>query len=205
MNSMALSELEFAVIDTETTGGRHVFDRVIDVAVFRFKGGEIVDKFQSLINPGRPIPPWITVLTGIDDSMVSRAPTFSEISEKLKNILSGAVFTAHNAPFDYGFIRMEFARLGEDFVRPQCCTLKIARRLLPELPSRTLSMVCEHFLIDIWDRHRAHGDAEATTYVLKNLLKQLEKDHQVKTWADLEKYLTQKIKKKKEEPTTPVS
>ncbi len=195
MNEVHLSTVEFCVIDTETTGGAHAIDRVIDVAVFRFKEGTIVEKFQSLINPGRSIPGWITGLTGIDNDMVARAPTFEEIEPALTRILRKGVFTAHNAGFDYGFIRSEYSRLGKEFVQPQCCTLKIARKLLPELPSRSLGYLCEHLLIDIADRHRAHGDAEATVYVLKSFLRQLEREHQVTTWMGLEEFLRRRRKK----------
>jgi DNA polymerase-3 subunit epsilon len=162
---------------------------VIDVAVFRFKGGEIMGKFQSLINPGRPIPQWITAFTGIDDDMVKNAPSFSEIAEPLYEFLSNGIFTAHNAGFDYGFLQSEFIRAGRPLVRPQCCTLRLARRLMPELPSRSLGNLCESLLIDIWDRHRAHGDAEATVYVLKEFLRQLESHHGITTWPDLQAFL----------------
>lgn len=198
MKQVLLSEIDFCVIDTETTGGSHDGDRVIDIAVFGLRGGEVTRRFQSLINPGRPIPAWISGLTGINDDMVKYAPTFEEISEELFGILDQGVFAAHNAGFDYGFIQHEFGRVGKDFIRPQCCTLKLARKLLPELPSRSLGMVCEHLLIDIADRHRAHGDAEATAYVLKDFFRQLKGHHRVETWADLENFLMRKKQGEKE-------
>ena len=196
MDDAPLSHLEFCVIDTETTGGAHALDRVIDVAVFRFKDGVVVEKFQSLINPGCSISAWIKGLTGIDDEMVARAPQFEEIEPRLSEILNKGIFTAHNAGFDYGFIRSEYNRLGKEFIRPQCCTLKIARKLLPELPSRSLGFLCEHMLIDIADRHRAHGDAEATVYVLKSLFRQLKNEYQITTWLGLEEFLRRRKKKK---------
>jgi DNA polymerase-3 subunit epsilon len=183
-----LAELSFCVIDTETTGGHAAFDRVIDVAIFRLKNGEIQEKFQSLINPGRPIPPWITALTGIDDDMVKKAPTFAEIAGEVDAFLGRGVFTAHNAMFDYGFVQRELERHGRLLAGPQVCTLKLARQLLPELPSRSLGYLCEHLLIDIWDRHRAHGDAEATAYVLKNFLRDLDRAHNIRTWGELEAF-----------------
>jgi DNA polymerase-3 subunit epsilon len=189
MRLVPLSEIDFCVVDTETTGGRAEADRVIDVAVFQFKDGQIVDKFSSLVNPGRPIPGWITMLTGIDDDMVRRAPSFAEIADPLRRILSRGVFTAHNAGFDYGFIQQEFARLGQPLESAVCCTVKLSRLLFPELPSRSLGWLCEHLLIDIWDRHRAHGDAEATVYVLKDMLRKLNSHHDVRTWGELEMFL----------------
>jgi len=97
--------------------------------------------------------------------MVRRAPTFEEVAEAAHAILSRGVFAAHKAMFDYGFVQREFERHGTFFARPQVCTLRLARQLLPELPSRSLGYLCDHLLIDIADRHRAHGDAEATAYV----------------------------------------
>ena len=191
MNDLSLSEIDFCVIDTETTGGNAGTDRIIDVAVFRFRGGMILEKYQTLLNPGRPIPAWISMLTGINDDMVRNAPRFEDVAGPLKSILSKGVFTAHNVRFDYGFVEGEFARLGEPFESEQCCTLRLARRLLPELPSRSLGYLCEALFIDIWDRHRAHGDAEATVYVLKNLLEMARKDHRVERWGDLTGLLAQ--------------
>lgn len=181
-----LSEIEFCVIDTETTGGRPEWCRVIDVAVFRFKGGQIIQKFQSLINPQAPIPIWITALTGIDQDMVSRAPTFDEIMPQLLSVLKDGVFTAHNAGFDFGFIQQEFFRAGTSYDSHQCCTVKLARMLFPDIGSRSLGFLCDHLMIDISDRHRAAGDAEATVYVLKNMLEILARVYNVKTWRDLQ-------------------
>jgi len=186
MKNNRLVDMDFCVIDTETTGGRAVDNRIIDVAVFHFRGEEIVDRFQSLINPERPIPQWITQLTGISDEMVKDAPVFSDIADSLLAFLERGVFTAHNAKFDFGFVKEEFARLGQFFDQPQCCTLKLARQLYPELSSRSLGALCEHLMIDIWDRHRAGGDAEATVYVLKDLLRKVQKDHGIETWTDLD-------------------
>lgn len=194
---MKISSLDFCVIDTETTGGKADENKIIDIAVVRYRDGIILERFHTLLNPGRPIPSWITMLTGIDDQMVAGAPRFSDIVPELTAILNKGVFTAHNVPFDYGFVRQEYLRLGLELERPRVCTLKMARRLLPFLRSKSLGAVCEHLLIEIYDRHRALGDAEATVYVLKYLLKKLEQEHGVLTSRDLEAYLSV--------PTTPTS
>lgn len=183
-----LDDVSFCVLDTETTGGHAGLDRVIDVAVFRMKSGRVEDKFQSLINPGRPIPEWITHLTGIDDGMVKNAPSFEEIGPSLHEFLSQGIFTAHNAAFDYGFIQREFERLGRPYNSPQICTVRLARQLMPELPSRSLGNLCSELLIDISDRHRAHGDAEATAFVLKSFLSDLNRHHNIQTWGDLQAF-----------------
>jgi len=188
MDQKPISDIDFCVIDTETTGGSPQLNRIIDVAVLQFKDGEIVDKFQSLINPQRPIPAWVTQLTAINNDMVKDAPLFSDIAEPLKKILDRGVFTAHNANFDYGFVREEFSRLGMPFERPLCCTLKLARKLYTDIPSRSLGMLCDYLLIDIWDRHRAFGDAEATVYVLKDMLRVAKEKHQIETWMDLDTF-----------------
>lgn len=181
-----LAEIDFCVIDTETTGGSAEENRVIDVAVFHYRDGIILDRFETLLNPGIPIPDWITALTGIDDGMVKDAPTFADVAPRLREILSRGVFVAHNAGFDYGFIEHEFRRLGETWEAPRLCTVRVARRLFPELPSRSLGNLCEHLLIEIYGRHRAAGDAEATVYVLKNCLQRLARDLRVSTWGDIE-------------------
>lgn len=181
-----LAEIDFCVIDTETTGGSAEDNRVIDVAVFHVRDGIILDKFETLLNPGVSIPDWITALTGIDDGMVKGAPTFAEIAPKLREFLSRGVFVAHNAAFDYGFIQREFLRLGEAWEAPRLCTVRVARHLFPELPSRSLGHLCEHLLIEIYGRHRAAGDAEATVYVLKNCLQRLARDLRASTWGDIE-------------------
>jgi DNA polymerase III subunit epsilon len=185
-----LSGLSFCVVDTETTGGKASTNRVIDVAVYRFHQGVIVEKFESLVNPGCPIPFWITSITGIHDDMVRFAPDFSAIAPQLKHILQQGVFVAHNVPFDFAFLSEEFKRLGDVLSLPQLCTLRLSRKLYADLPSKSLGAVCEHLLIDIWDRHRAAGDAEATVYVLKSLLHDLARRHQVYTWGDLNRFIT---------------
>jgi DNA polymerase-3 subunit epsilon len=197
------SEIDFCVVDTETTGGKAEHNRIIEVAVFHVRDGIILDKFHTLINPGIKIPTWITALTGIDDSMVKNAPSFQEISSSLLKFLNRGVFVAHNAAFDFPFVQHEFARLGESFVQPTLCTLKLARRMYPELPSRSLGPLCEHLLIEIFDRHRAAGDAEATVYVLKHFLKKIQKDHGIEHWDALEKWLrTTKSKRKSKTKNT---
>ena len=191
---MNLSEIDFCVVDTETTGGRAEDNAVIDVAVVRYRDGIVYERFSSLVNPGRPIPPWITVLTGIDDSMVANAPRFAEVAPAVKEILSKGLFVAHNVPFDLGFLRHEFMRVGSDLTPNTFCTLKWARRLWPELPSKSLGALCEHLLVTNFDRHRALGDAEATVYVLKAILEKLKREHDVTTLTGVHAFVPPKRK-----------
>ncbi|MCG3204699.1 MAG: DNA polymerase III PolC-type [Elusimicrobia bacterium] len=178
-------EADYCVVDTETTGGKAEENRIIDIAVYHVRDGIVLGQFRTLLNPGCPIPSWITALTGIDDAMVRGAPRFLDVAPDLKRFLEKGVFVAHNVPFDYRFIQCEFDRLNEHWERPALCTLKLARKLYPELPSRSLGNLCEHLMIDITDRHRASGDAEATRYLLKHLLKEVRRRHGITTFKEL--------------------
>ncbi|MEO6068479.1 MAG: 3'-5' exonuclease [Gemmatimonadota bacterium] len=185
--SPMLDEVAFAVLDVETTGTRpSEDDRVTDVAVVLVQGSRRELVFESLVNPGRSIPPWITSMTGIDDAMVREAPTFDQIADDLLLVLSGRVFTAHNARFDWGFIDSEVKRTrGLALVGSRMCTVRLARALLPELPSRGLDSLQEHFNIPNQARHRARGDALATADLLDRLL-MMARERNCRTLADVE-------------------
>ena len=159
----------FAVVDVETTGGASAANRIIEIAVVRVEKGEIGRSFSSLVNPERDLPRWIQDLTGIGPEDLETAPLFSEISDRVRGYLDGAVFAAHNAPFDYGFVRREYERLGETFEMDRICTLQLARKKL-QLPRNKLGDVTRALGVTIEDRHRALGDAMATAEVLLKLL-----------------------------------
>jgi len=150
-----------AIVDIETTGGNAMYSRIIDVAVIRIERGKVVKKFQSLINPERFIPPSIEQLTGITNDDVADAPTFRSVARELFKVLDGAVFVAHNARFDYGFIKNEYRRLGKEFSAKCLCTVKLSRKLFPEHHHHDLSSVILRHNIMCEDRHRAMGDAKA--------------------------------------------
>lgn len=160
----------FAVIDIETTGGDPRQERITEVAVFLFDGHEVSDSFVTLVNPEKPIPAFITRLTGINDAMVAGAPRFCEIARKLIEITENKTFVAHNVQFDYGFIREEYRRLGYDFFREKICTVRLGRRLIPGLRSYSLGSICQHLGIHIDFRHRAAGDAFAVVQLLQHYL-----------------------------------
>jgi DNA polymerase-3 subunit epsilon len=189
-NSPMLDEVAFAVLDVETTGTRaSEDDRVTDVAVVLVQGTRRELVYESLINPGRSIPSWITSMTGISDEMVKDAPTFDRIADDLLQVLSGRVFTAHNARFDWGFIDAEVKRTrGLALVGARMCTVKLARALLPELPSRGLDAMQEYFNIPNQARHRARGDALATADLLGRLL-EMASERNCRTLADVEALL----------------
>jgi DNA polymerase-3 subunit epsilon len=158
---------EYVVVDIETTGGRAVHHRVTEIGAVRVRGGEVVAKYSTLLNPERRIPGNITRLTGISDAMVADAPKFAEVADAFRDFVGNAVFVAHSAPFDYGFLREEFARIGEDFRRPTLCTVVAMRKLFPGLPSYGLGKLAEYFQIPLDSHHRALCDAEATAELLK--------------------------------------
>lgn len=167
-----LEALAYAVVDIETTGGSpDRGHRITEIAVVEIRDGVIVEDFQTLVNPGRRIPPRISELTGITDEMVVAAPFFEEVAEDLFHWLDERVFVAHNASFDWRFVS---AQLGDaiGFVpqTPRLCTVQLARRLAPELSRRNLDSLAGHFDIPIHSRHRAYGDALATARVFLRLL-----------------------------------
>lgn len=161
----------YAVIDIETTGGSPRSEKITEIAILLFDGKNIVDEFVTLINPEKPIPYFISALTGITNEMVADAPRFYEIAKRIVEITEDKIIVAHNITFDYKFIRSEFKSLGFDFVRNNLCTLQFSRKLFPGHRSYSLGNICKDFGIMIENRHRAEGDAYATVKLLQLLLK----------------------------------
>ena len=161
----------YAVIDIETTGLNARKDRITEIAVFIHDGEKIVEKFESLINPEVRIPFHITALTGISNKMVADAPRFFEIARKIVELTDGNIFVAHNASFDYNFIRCEFKRLLYDYSRKTLCTKKLSRKLMPGIKSYGLGNLARILNLTNPARHRAAGDALTTVYLLEHLLK----------------------------------
>jgi len=160
----------YSIIDIETTGGHASGNRIIEIAIFNFDGENIVDTYQTLINPERRIPPFISSLTGITDEMVVDAPVFRDVAKDILNFTSESIFVAHNVNFDYTFVKKELAAIEIPFNRPKLCTVRLSRKIFPGLPSYSLGNLCGGLSIDIQDRHRATGDAAATTQLLHKLL-----------------------------------
>src|SRR6185295_8809253 len=130
---------------------------------------EIIEQYQTLINPERSIPSFITDMTGITNDMVADAPLFCEVAKDIVLKTEGAVFVAHNARFDYGFLREEFSRLGYAYTRKQLCTVRLSRKLLPELRSHSLDSLIKHYKLKVDNRHRALDDALATAEIFKKM------------------------------------
>jgi len=148
-----------AFIDIETTGGSHFTSRVLEIGVVRVERSQVVATYQTLLHPDEEVPAFITNLTGITNADVATAPRFGQIATELAEILEGAVFVAHNVRFDYGFIKMEFDRLGVPFRPPLLCTVRLSRRLFPQFRSHKLSDLIARHGLAASQRHRAYDDA----------------------------------------------
>ena len=167
----------YAILDIETTGGQFNEEGITEIAIYRFDGHEIVDQFISLVNPEKPIQPFVVKLTGINNAMLQSAPKFYEVAKRIIEMTQDCVIVAHNAQFDYRILRTEFSRLGYNFERQNLCTVELAKKLIPEQPSYSLGKLVRALGIPMADRHRASGDALATVKLFKMLLdKDLEKE-----------------------------
>ena len=175
MLSSGLLQARFAVVDLETTGASAVYDRITEVAAVVVEDGRIATVFESLVDPGVPIPAFITRLTGIDNRMVAGKPRLEAVLPRLHEALEGRVFVAHNASFDYAFLKQGYARTGARLQVERLCTLRLARRLVPGLRSYRLEALLERFEISPGARHRARSDAEATGALLLELLELAER------------------------------
>ena len=192
-----LSSLSWVVVDVETTGGPPPNHRITEVAAVIVKDGKIQEVFETLVNPERPIPPFVSRLTNISWQMVKNAPKFSAIVPELLNKLEGNVFVAHNAQFDWSFLSHEIQRAsGARLSGNQLCTVRLARQILPHLPKRSLDYVANYYGIEIEGRHRAGGDAIATAQCLIRMLGEAQSQG-CETWEDLDKLLRRRASKKK--------
>ncbi|MEM1221060.1 MAG: exonuclease domain-containing protein [Bacteroidota bacterium] len=175
----------YAIVDLETTGGRASRDKITEIAIVLHDGQQILDQFESLVNPECPIPYGITELTGISQEMVTDAPKFYEIAKKVVEMTEGAVFVAHNVRFDYSFLQAEFRRLGFTFSRKNLCTVRLSRKAFPGLPSYSLGKLIRHFDIQVPARHRAMADTLATVELFQRILAQQESEDHVYSLVNL--------------------
>ena len=182
----------YAIVDIETTGGYAANHRITEIAIFHHDGIQITETFHTLINPGRDIPYYITGLTGISTEMVLNAPTFEEVAEEIFNFLDGKVFVAHNAHFDYSFLKREFELTGINWQAKKLCTVRLSRKIIPGLRSYSLGTLSESLGIEIMNRHRANGDAHATVKIFDQLLRR-----------DRDNYIAKALKKNSGETVLP--
>jgi DNA polymerase-3 subunit epsilon len=167
-----LDRESFIVVDVEATGSRAYHgDRVTEIAAVHVQGGVVTPVFETLVNPERPIPPVVMALTNITAEMVRRAPKFAEICDQLLGALEGHVFVGHNANFDWRFLSAEVERAtGRPLIGRRLCTVRLSRKLVPQLRRRNLDAVTHFYGIENHARHRAGGDALATARVFARLL-----------------------------------
>ncbi len=160
----------YTILDIETTGGKYNEEGITEIAIHKFDGHKVVDKFISLVNPEREIQPFVANLTGINNKMLRTAPKFHEVAKRIVEITEDTVLVAHNAQFDYRILRTEFRRLGYNFERKTLCTVDLSKNLLPDAESYSLGKLVRSLGIPMSDRHRANGDALATLKLFKLLL-----------------------------------
>ncbi len=171
---MKLFAPSLAFVDLETTGTRAAADRVTEIGIVRVDrdpegGPPRVSEWSSLVDPGVPIPPVIQSLTGITDAMVRGAPTFASLARDVSERLDGCLFVAHNARFDFGFLKHELGRSGLPFSPRALCTVRLSRRLDPEAASHGLDALIARHGLDPGSRHRALGDARAIWLFVRKL------------------------------------
>lgn len=161
----------FAIVDIETTGSYASANGITEIAIVIHDGVQVVDYFETLVNPVVTIPRYIQHLTGITPAMVSQAPYFSEVAPKIFGLLSDKIFVAHNVNFDYSFVKYHLEQCGYHLSTQKLCTVRAARKFIPGHPSYSLGNICRCLDIEIEARHRAGGDAKATARLLECILK----------------------------------
>ncbi len=167
----------YAIIDIETTGGSYRHEKITEIAIIQHNGSEVTAEYSTLVNPERTIPGFITGITGITNEMVKDAPRFFEIARDILEYTDGRTVVAHNAKFDYSFIREEFRSLGYVFHRELIDTLSVSRKLMPGLPSYSLVALCASLGIVNSASHRAAGDAFATVRLFEFLNRRSDNRH----------------------------
>jgi DNA polymerase-3 subunit epsilon len=182
----------FAIVDIETTGGQPSANAITEIAVYISNGEKILQKFETLVNPEMPIPIYIQSFTGITQKMVETAPTFNQIAPELFHLLNGNIFVAHNVNFDYTFIKHQFELAGFQFQAPKLCTIRLSRKIIPGFSSYSLGNLCGSIGIQLNNRHRAAGDALATTQLFHLLVQK-----------DNEQFIVESLKKKNKEYVLP--
>src|SRR5260370_797650 len=166
----SLASTPFVVVDLETTGGSAVYDRVMEVAAIRFENGVVQERLERLVEPGVPIPPFVTRITGNNAALARGRPSFDSLLPARARLFQGPVVVAHNASFDCTFLSSSFRRAGLPWDSERLCTLRLARRLIPGLHSYRLDSLCAFIGFTFVQRHRAGPDAEATLSLLQHLI-----------------------------------
>ncbi|RJP74269.1 MAG: hypothetical protein C4539_00495 [Ignavibacteriales bacterium] len=184
--SKPVGDADFCVLDFETTGTSAYSSRAIEIGLVKVKNLEITESYRTFINPGREIPYFITQLTGIQNSDVYDAPYFDEIAPKVLDFIGESIVVAHNVLFDLSFMKSELKYAGIDKFQNLClCTLKLARKMYPELKSKSLGSVVKHLGVTHKNVHRALGDATVTAKILLKMISELTTQNKIKTVSDI--------------------
>ncbi len=162
--------MQFAIVDIETTGGFPQQHGITEIAIVLHNGKEVEGKYETLVNPHQPIPPFVANMTGISDAMVAVAPDFSDVAPYIYNLLKNRVFVAHNVNFDYSFVKHHLQQAGFSLHTQKLCTIRLSRKVFPGFRKYGLGHLCRELDIVIENRHRAYGDALATSKVLDLVL-----------------------------------
>lgn len=189
---LQLKNMLYAVVDIETTGGYAAAHGITEIAIKIHDGETVIDSYETLINPHQHIPIHIQALTGIDNEMVADAPDFRSVADEIYNLLANKTFVAHNVNFDYSFVRHHLEACGYTLNAKKLCTVRLSRKIFPGFASYSLGKLCNSLGIQLNNRHRAGGDADATAILLGKLIAQ---DH--------DGLITQTLKKTSKEQTLP--
>lgn len=182
----------FAIVDIETTGGYASANAITEIAIAIHDGNQMVEYFETLVNPQMPIPRYVQALTGISNAMISQAPLFSEVAPKIYDLLHDKIFVAHNVNFDYSLVKFQLAHEGFEIDCKKLCTVRLGRKILPGYPSYSLGNLCRHLSIEIEQRHRAGGDTKATVKLFEHIIKN-----------DVDNYITSMLKGKSKDQHLP--
>ena len=182
----------YAIVDIETTGGYAAANRITELAIYVFDGEKVIEKFETLVNPGQPIPRYIQAFTGITNEMVADAPRFEDVARPIYNILRENIFVAHNVNFDYSFLKAHLAASGYSLNEKKLCTVRLGRKIFPGFHSYGLGSLCRSLEIEITNRHRAGGDAAATVEIFRKMLQN-----------DREKFIEKSLKRSSKEQSLP--
>lgn len=185
----------YAIVDIETTGGHAYANGITEIAIVLYDGEKMEGRYHTLINPGIPVPGYITSLTGISNEMLYGEPAFEEVAENIFNLLRGRVFVAHNVNFDYSFIKYHLSQCGYELNEKKLCTVRLSRKLFPGYARYNLGAICRELEIRLDNAHRAFGDAAATTELFIRLLQADNKGHirQMLKGKNKEQYLPPQV------------
>ncbi len=173
----------YAIVDIETTGSYAAANGITEISIRVFDGQQVTDQFETLVNPGQPIPYYIQKMTGINDDMVASAPGFEEVAARIHGMLADKVFIAHNVNFDFSFVNSHLKQAGYDLNCKKLCTVRLSRKIFPGFPSYSLGKLCQSLGIVIRDHHRAGGDTAATLEIFRRLLENDKEQHIQKSLA----------------------